>query len=107
MVLQEIKQSGYADSATAGVVLTGGTALLPGLVELAEEVFRLPARYGIPTNIGGLVEMVNSPMYATAVGLLQFAVKQRHYGHFQKFTDDHLFGKIYHRMHDWFSEFLA
>ena len=107
MVLQEIKQSGYADSATAGVVLTGGTALLPGLVELAEEVFRLPARCGIPTNIGGLVEMVNSPMYATGVGLLQFAVKQHHYGRFQKFTDDHLFGKIYHRMHDWFSEFLA
>jgi len=107
MVLQEIKQSGYTDSATAGVVLTGGTALLPGLVELAEEVFRLPARCGIPTNIGGLVEMVNSPMYATGVGLLQFAVKQHHYGRFQKFTDDHLFGKIYHRMHDWFSEFLA
>ncbi len=107
MVLQEIKQSGYADSTTAGVVLTGGTALLPGLVELAEEVFRLPARCGIPTNIGGLVEMVNSPMYATGVGLLQFAVKQHHYGRFQKFTDDHLFGKIYHRMHDWFSEFLA
>ena len=107
MVLQEIKQSGYADSATAGVVLTGGTALLPGLVELAEEVFRLPARCGIPTNIGGLVEMVNSPMYATGVGLLQFAVKQHHYGRFQKFTDDHLFGKIYHRMRDWFGEFLA
>ena len=107
MVLQEIKQSGYADSATAGVVLTGGTALLPGIVELAEEVFRLPARCGIPTGIGGLVDMVNSPMYATGVGLLQFAVKQHHYGRFHKFTDDHLFGKIYHRMSDWFSEFLA
>ncbi len=107
MVLQEIKQSGYADSATAGVVLTGGTALLPGIAELAEEVFRVPARCGIPTNIGGLVEMVNSPMYATGVGLLQFAVKQHHYGRFHKFTDDHLFSKIYHRMHDWFSEFLA
>ena len=107
MVLQEIKQSGYADSATAGVVLTGGTALLPGIVELAEDVFRLPARCGVPTGIGGLVEMVNSPMYATGVGLLQFALKQHHYGRFQKFTDDHLFGKIYHRMRDWFGEFLA
>src|SRR5262249_36150306 len=96
MVLQEIKQSGYADSATAGVVLTGGTALLTGIAELAEEVFRVPARCGIPTNIGGLVEMVNSPMYATGVGLLQFAVKQHHYGRLHKFTDDHLFSKIYH-----------
>jgi len=107
MVLQEIKQSGYADSATAGVVLTGGTALLPGIVELAEDVFRLPARCGVPTGIGGLVEMVNSPMYATGVGLLQFALKQHHYGRFQKSTDDHLFSKIYHRMRDWFGEFLA
>ena len=107
MVLQEIKQSGYAESAKAGVVLTGGTALLPGIVELAEDVFRLPARCGVPTGIGGVVEMVNSPMYATGVGLLQFALKQHHYGRFQKFTDDHLFGKIYHRMRDWFGEFLA
>src|SRR5215468_2371296 len=107
MVQQEIKQSGYAESVTSGVVLTGGTALLPGMVELAEEVFRLPARCGIPTGIGGLVDMINSPMYATGVGLLQFAVKQHHYGRFHKFTDEHLFGKIYHRMRDWFSEFLA
>jgi len=107
MALQEIKQSAYADSAKAGVVLTGGTALLPGLVELAEDIFRLPARCGVPTGIGGMVEMVNSPMYATGVGLLQFALKQHHYGRFQKFTDDHLFGKIYHRMRDWFGEFLA
>jgi cell division protein FtsA len=107
MVLQEVKQSGYADSATSGVVLTGGTALLPGIVELAEDVFRLSARCGVPTGIGGVVDMVNSPMYATGVGLLQFALKQHHYGRFQKFTDDHLFGKIYHRMRDWFGEFLA
>ena len=107
MVLHEIKQSGYAESAKSGVVITGGTALLPGIVELAEDVFRLPARCGVPTGIGGVVEMVNSPMYATGVGLLQFALKQRHYGRFQKSTDDHLFGKIYHRMRDWFGEFLA
>jgi cell division protein FtsA len=106
MALQEIKQSGYADSATAGVVLTGGTALLPGIVELAEDVFRLPARCGVPTGVSGLVEMVSSPMYATGVGLLQFASKQHHYGRSQKFTDDHLFGKMYHRVRDWFGEFL-
>lgn len=107
MVLQEIKQSGYGDSASAGVVLTGGTALLPGIVELAEEVFRLPVRCGAPTGIGGIVDMVNSPMYATGVGLLQYAVKQHYYGRFHKVTDDHLFGKIYHRMRNWCSEFLA
>jgi cell division protein FtsA len=107
MVLQEVRQSGYADSATSGVVLTGGTALLPGLAEVAEDIFRLPARCGAPTGISGLVDMVNSPMYATGVGLLHFAIKGHHYGRFQKFSDDHLFGRIYHRMRDWFGEFLA
>src|SRR5207302_10051953 len=97
MVLQEIKQSGYAEGAKAGVVLTGGSALLPGIVELAEDVFRLPARCGVPTGIGGVVEMVNSPMYATGVGLLQFALKQHHSGRLHKSTDDYLSGKIYHR----------
>lgn len=107
MVLQEIKQSGYSDGIAAGVVLTGGASLLPGVVELAEEIFRLPVRCGVPTGIGGMVELVNDPMYATGVGLLQFAVKQPHYGRFNKFTDEHLFSKIYHRMRNWFGEFLA
>lgn len=107
LVRQEVRQSGYADSATAAVVLTGGTALLPGIVEMAEEMFRLPARCGVPTGISGLVDMVDTPMHATGVGLLHFAIKGHHYGRFHKSSDDHLFGKIYHRMRDWFGEFLA
>jgi cell division protein FtsA len=100
-------QSGYVEHMHAGIILTGGTALLRGIVELAEEIFCVPVRCGMPRGIDGLVGMVNSPMYATGVGLLQFGVKQRHYGRFNKFTDDHLFAKIYHRMRDWFGEYLS
>jgi cell division protein FtsA len=106
MVRREILRSGYADSMTAGIVLTGGTALLQGIVELAEEVFRMPVRRGLPTSITGLVDLVHDPMYATGVGLVQFGTKQHPYG-LNKFNDDHLFSKVYHRMRDWFSEFLT
>ncbi len=107
MAQREILQSGYADRVPTGIVLTGGTALLRGIVELAEEVCGGAVRCGIPQGIGGLVGMVDNPMYATGVGLLQCGVKQLHYGRFHKFNDDHLFAKLYHRMRDWFGEFLA
>jgi cell division protein FtsA len=107
MVVQDLAQNGYTNGMIANVVLTGGTALLEGIVELAEEVFERPVRRGVPAGIGGLVEVVSSPMYATSVGLLQFGVKQHHYGRVHKFSGDYLFTKIYHRMRDWFNEFLS
>ena len=107
MVVQDLAQNGYTNGMIANVVLTGGAALLEGIVELAEEVFERPVRRGVPAGIGGLVEVVSSPMYATSVGLLQFGVKQHHYGRVHKFSGDYLFTKIYHRMRDWFNEFLS
>ncbi len=107
MAQREIMQSGYADRTPSGLVLTGGTALLYGIVELAESIFRVSVRCGVPQGIGGLVGMVDNPMYATGVGLLQFGLKQPQYGRFDKFNDEHLFAKIYHRMRDWFGEFLT
>jgi len=58
------------------VVLTGGSTLLHGMPELAEEVLGLPARRGLPRNVGGLVDVVKSPQHATAVGLLHYGTKQ-------------------------------
>jgi cell division protein FtsA len=107
MAQREIMRSAYADSVSAGLVLTGGTALLRGIVELAEVVFRLPVRCGIPAGITGQVELVNNPMYATGVGLVQYGMKQQAYGRVHKFNDDHLFGRVYHRMRDWFGEFFT
>jgi cell division protein FtsA len=107
MAQREIMRSAYADSVSAGLVLTGGTALLRGIVELAEAVFRLPVRCGIPTGITGQVDLVNNPMYATGVGLVQYGMKQQAYGRAHKFNDDHLFSRVYHRMRDWFGEFFT
>lgn len=66
----DIKRMGYEKSLNSGVVLTGGTALLDGLEEVAEEVFDLPVRRGDPAGVGGLVDRVSTPDYATSVGLL-------------------------------------
>ena len=70
LAYKEIVKSGYEDILAAGVVLTGGTALLEGITELAEQIFNMPVRRGRPTGIGGLNDVVNSPMYATGVGLV-------------------------------------
>jgi cell division protein FtsA len=72
--LNELERSGMYDSLGAGVVLTGGASLLPGSVELAEKTMGLPVKVGLPVVRGGLAETVNSPMYATGVGLIQYAL---------------------------------
>ncbi|MBF0421640.1 MAG: cell division protein FtsA [Magnetococcales bacterium] len=73
LVSREIARSGFEEQITAGVVLTGGSAITEGMVELAEEVFNKPVRRGLPQGIGGLTDVVSSPIYSTAVGLVQFA----------------------------------
>jgi cell division protein FtsA len=66
----ELRRSGFEELLSSGIVLTGGSALLAGMVELGEEVFHLPVRIGVPAYVGGLADVVRSPRYATAVGLL-------------------------------------
>jgi len=66
----ELRRSGFEELLSSGIVLTGGTAMLAGMVELGEEVFHLPVRVGVPAYVGGLADIVRSPRYATAVGLL-------------------------------------
>jgi cell division protein FtsA len=71
----ELVRSGYVESLNAGVVLTGGVALLPGIRELAERVFDMPVRIGIPYRFGGLGDVVQNPIYATATGLILYGWK--------------------------------
>lgn len=73
-VLQEIKRSGYDGLLPAGVVLTGGSALLPGIRKLGAEVLGLPVRVSQPENLVGLVDQLYSPAYSTSVGLLHWAL---------------------------------
>ena len=74
MVSQEIKRSGYDGMLPAGLVLTGGASLLPGVRKLANKVTGLPARVGKPEKIVGLTDQISSPAFATSVGLLQWAI---------------------------------
>jgi len=87
---------GYEKSLNSGLVLTGGTALLEGLEEVAEEIFDLPVRRGVPSGLGGLMDRVKTPDYATAVGLLLYGrdfiretdgSKSRGRGFFGRFKD--------------------
>ncbi len=73
LVQAEIRRSGFEDMIAAGIVLTGGTSKMEGVVELAEEIFHMPVRLGAPQNISGLKDIVNNPIYSTGVGLLQYA----------------------------------
>ena len=74
LVLQEIRRSGYDGLLPAGVVLTGGASLLPGVRQLASQVMGLPARIAQPQNLVGLVDQINSPAFSTSVGLLEWAL---------------------------------
>ena len=71
-----IAETGYMDMLASGAIVTGGTTLLDGLPELAEEVLGLPVRRGAPTGIGGLIDVVKSPSYATGVGLVKHGAEQ-------------------------------
>ncbi|HHM05389.1 MAG TPA: cell division protein FtsA [Gammaproteobacteria bacterium] len=77
LIQAELRRSGFEELVAAGVVLTGGSAKMEGVVELAEEVFNVPVRLGAPQYVSGLVDVVRNPIYSTGVGLLLFAQKNR------------------------------
>ena len=76
LVDNDIKRMGYEKSLNSGIVITGGTAMLEGLEEVAESVFDLPVRRGDPDGVGGLVDRVSTPDFAAAVGLILYGYKQ-------------------------------
>jgi len=77
LVDKNIASSGSRNRINAGLVLTGGTALLPNVVELAEQVFDMPVRIGYPRNVSGLLEEINTPRSTTAVGLVLYGSRSR------------------------------
>ena len=93
---------GFEDLLAAGVVLTGGTSLLEGICELAEKIFDMQARKGIPIGVGGLNDIANSPAHAIGVGLII-------YGHHQNVlsgVSTGMFGNIKRTVKKMFSEFF-
>lgn len=103
LVNQEIVQSGFKHLLSAGIVFTGGTSELRGLLELGEFVIELPVRKGLPQGMGGLLEEVNSPMYATAVGLLQYGIRNPQDAGFSS-KEEPIYGKVVSRMRAWLSD---
>ena len=105
LLWDEIRKAGFEKSLNSGIVLTGGGALLEGMSESAEQIFDLPIRRGTPAGVGGLADHVNSPAFATAVGLVMYAHRNQ--------GDDHrvtvsagAFGRVTGRLKMLFKEFL-
>jgi len=107
LIDMEIKKNGFEEKAAAGVILTGGSALLAGTAQLAEEILQVPIRVGVPRNVTGMLDVVNSPEFATGVGLVCFGAKSRPEGVRQRFRGEgSLFTRALQRMRDWFTEYF-
>jgi cell division protein FtsA len=101
LIDQEIERTGFKELLASGVVITGGSALLPGIAEIADQAFQLPTRIGFPQRISGLVDVVNGPMFATAVGLVLYGMEHQPQKKF-RIRDGNIFNRVTLRMKSWF-----
>lgn len=106
LVQKEVAKSGFEGALTSGIVITGGSMLLPGAVEMAERSFGLPVRLGVPARVRGLVDIIGNPTYATGVGLVLHGMKKHERTAVYRTRDDKILSKVKHRMSDWLSEFF-
>jgi cell division protein FtsA len=97
----ELRRSGFEDLVAGGVVLTGGSSKMDGLIELAEEVFHMPVRLGVPQYVIGMDEVVNNPIYSTGVGLLMYA-RQHRFSRRPEIGDSAGLRGAWARMRSWF-----
>lgn len=105
LIHREVFKAEMEDSITSGVVVTGGACLLEGVVDIAEAVFNFPTRIGRPTGISGLVDVVNNPMYATAVGLVLYGARFHPKKKF-RIRDNNIFDRVTARMKKWFKDII-
>jgi cell division protein FtsA len=105
LIKREIYRSGMENSLVSGVVVTGGSALLEGVSDVGEMIFNLPTRLGKPRGIGGLVDVVNSPMHSTGVGLVLYGAAHDSKNKF-RIRDTNIFNRIVYRMKNWFKEII-
>jgi len=104
LLWDEVTNAGFEDSLNSGIVLTGGGAMLEGTAEIAEQIFDLPVRRGVPSGVGGLADHVNSPAFATAVGLVMYA-HRNHVGEVAHPAGAGAFGRVAGRLRTLFKEF--
>ena len=103
LVREELRRSGFEEVIAAGIVLTGGSAKMEGAVELAEEVFHMPVRLGVPQFVEGLSDVVRNPIHATGVGLLLYS-KQALEAKAEATASKLGFGNAFERMKAWFTK---
>ncbi len=101
LIDQEIERTKLKDLLVSGMVITGGSALLPGIAEISDQIFQLPTRIGFPRRISGLVDVVNSPKFATAVGLVLYGIEHQPRKKF-RIRDRNIFNRVTNRMKSWF-----
>ncbi len=101
LVLAELRRSGLEELVASGIVLTGGASQVEGAVELAESVFRMPVRLGIPQHVKGLTDVLDSPVYATSVGLLLYGYQQQYEGRPELVVRNGMKG-VWGRVKNWF-----
>jgi cell division protein FtsA len=105
MIAREIERVRLTELLASGIVLTGGSSLLPGMVEIAEDIIGLPVRLGIPRGVGGLMDVVKSPIYATGVGLVLYGAMQSEKEYFRT-KDDNIYTKVRRRMSTWLHDMI-
>jgi cell division protein FtsA len=101
LVQTELRRSGFEDLLSSGIVITGGSSAMQGMVELGEEIFHMPVRLGLPRYVGGLSDVVKTPRFSTGVGLLLYGLEQ-HQRHQESRMQSNSFGDVMDRMKDWF-----
>ncbi|HWQ37453.1 MAG TPA: cell division protein FtsA [Burkholderiales bacterium] len=101
LIQAELRRSGFEELLSSGIVITGGSAAMQGMVELGEEVFHMPVRLGLPSYSGALSEVIRNPRYSTAIGLLMAGVQQRQRQHIAKMQSGSV-KQIFERMRRWF-----
>jgi cell division protein FtsA len=105
IIAREIERVRLTELLASGIVITGGSSLLPGMIDIAEEVIGLPVRLGIPRGVGGLMDVVKSPIYATGVGLVLYGARHFDHRHF-KAKDDNIYTKVRRRMSAWLHDMI-
>ncbi|MCF8081855.1 MAG: cell division protein FtsA [Deltaproteobacteria bacterium] len=106
LIYGELLRSECEELASSGVVITGGSAELAGVSEMAEQIFGAPARVGYPEGITGLTDLVNKPMYATAVGLILYGAKASKQKKKFRIRDSNIFHLVMARMKRWFKDIV-
>ena len=106
LIAHEVEKTHFHTLMASGVVITGGTCIMPGADQLASQVLNLPVRVGFPENISGLREMIYSPKYATSVGLVRYGITSNQGKLHFAGDDTNLFNKVSRRMKDWMQNFF-